>query len=602
MDQIFPGEAPWAAGYTFIRLLGSGGTAQAWLTHDSQGKQRVLKCFAPADDADPAADLQCAAALRREVRILGNLRHDHLLIVSDVTPLAGEWEGGQALVCEYAAGGSMAGVLAARGAVTVGELVTVLTPLFQALEYLHSRGVVHGDISAGNVLFTAEGKPLLSDLGLSRMVGERPRAEVIGTDGYVDPALFSPVPAGGADRTLSSGMAADVYALCALGWHALGGAPSRGKESGAIEVGMSGAGLAGTTGQLPINAPPQLVMALRSGLDPDPARRPSAAQLAQMVYRGAVAEPIDLMASVHASVLPQLPTRKQIRSTSSNRASAGAIQVPSPVIQKAPLRVAAVQPTTGDAADVAPIDAPRAEASGRPRGRRAAPKPAKRLRARKEPARRSMRSMKGRWRWSMLVGSLSLVTAAGVLAVLIGVAGPGPSAQQAGGSRTGSTHSTTSLGTPPGAAPGAVPAEVEAAASSPDPLVAVKALVWFRAEAFRTGTAELLGRVNAPGSAAEAADQQSMAPLVAHRHALAGFSMTLGSAAASTNRSPGAEAPSVASGSSSMVAVEVELSAFREMSQDGAVIAEHPQIQRQSLEFLLVQINSQWRIQRVFAH
>ena len=86
--------------------------------------------------------------------------------------------GGLGLVLDYAPGGSLAELMASRGSLGAGETVTVLTPVAQALAYLHGHGFTHGDVSPGNVLFTAHGKPLLADLGVARMVADpvgRPR-------------------------------------------------------------------------------------------------------------------------------------------------------------------------------------------------------------------------------------------------------------------------------------------------------------------------------------------------------------------------------------------------------------------------------------------
>ena len=76
------------------------------------------------------------------------------------------------LIMDYAAGGSLGQLVAGRGRLGPGETVTVLTPIAQALAYLHGQGFTHGDVSPGNVLFTAHGKPLLADLGVARMVAD----------------------------------------------------------------------------------------------------------------------------------------------------------------------------------------------------------------------------------------------------------------------------------------------------------------------------------------------------------------------------------------------------------------------------------------------
>ena len=54
-----------------------------------------------------------------------------------------------------------------------GEVVTIAAPLASALATAHGLGLVHGDVSPANVLFTADGMPLLADLGVARVAGER---------------------------------------------------------------------------------------------------------------------------------------------------------------------------------------------------------------------------------------------------------------------------------------------------------------------------------------------------------------------------------------------------------------------------------------------
>ncbi len=76
-------------------------------------------------------------------------------------------------------------------------------PLAQALASVHAQGLVHGDVTPANVLFAADGRPMLSDLGISRLLGS-PAAEVGGTGGYLDPAVV----AGAAP-----GPASDVHGL-----------------------------------------------------------------------------------------------------------------------------------------------------------------------------------------------------------------------------------------------------------------------------------------------------------------------------------------------------------------------------------------------------
>jgi hypothetical protein len=170
----------------------------------------------------------------------------------------------------------------------VGETVTTIVPIAQALAALHLNGTSHLDVSPGNVLFTAEGKPLLGDLGAARTVGEerRPRAA---TAGFADPAADDPSQA--------AGPASDVYALGALAWFCLTGmAPEEGRGRPPLTL-------------VAPTVPRSLAAAVSAALDKEPRLRPTAAELARAALRSARPEPVDLAPAVEPEVLPQLVTR-----------------------------------------------------------------------------------------------------------------------------------------------------------------------------------------------------------------------------------------------------------------------------------------------------
>ncbi len=144
---------------------------------------------------------------RRESALQRRIDHPHLLTLLRTTRTT---DGRTALVTELAAGGSLAALVRARGGLDPGEVVTVLTPLAGALADLHDRGVVHGDVSAGNVLFLADGRPVLADLGTAGLLGVDPATHA--TPGYADPAVA---------RGAGLAPASDVHALGALAWFAL---------------------------------------------------------------------------------------------------------------------------------------------------------------------------------------------------------------------------------------------------------------------------------------------------------------------------------------------------------------------------------------------
>ncbi len=125
-------------------------------------------------------------------------------------------DGAVVLVLDLAEEGSLADLLHRRTKLTAGEVVTALSPIGTALAYAHSNGIVHGDVSAANVLFTSIGLPLLADLGLARIIGDEGAPPVHSTPAYIDPAVAN---------GYLPGTATDVFSLAAVAVHALRGRP-----------------------------------------------------------------------------------------------------------------------------------------------------------------------------------------------------------------------------------------------------------------------------------------------------------------------------------------------------------------------------------------
>jgi serine/threonine protein kinase len=281
-----PPARPDVPGFAVRSLLGFGSHGEVWLAEDLvTGEPVALKIGKPPGADPPSTDqtattdhpgtqqqppggppTDAADALAREVALLSRIHDPHVVRFHRVVRLAG---GGHALVLEHAAGGNLGSLVAARGALDPAEVTTVLVPLAQALDRLHARGLAHGDLSPGNVLFAHDGRPLLSDLGVSRLLGTTDPGPH-GTPGFVDPAVSR-----GVDPRAS-----DVWSLAALGWFALTGRPP-----GPANAARPPSSLAA----------PALTRLLSEVLGADPAERPPAAELAHRAWDAVRPVPVRLL-------------------------------------------------------------------------------------------------------------------------------------------------------------------------------------------------------------------------------------------------------------------------------------------------------------------
>jgi eukaryotic-like serine/threonine-protein kinase len=270
-------------GYVLDRLLGFGATGEVWLAYPAGGGEPIaLKRLRTR--ADTAATEEARRRLQREALVLTEIDDPHIVRLHRVVPAS---TGEDVLVLDLAPGGSLARLLSVRGRMTTGEVVTIAVPLAQSLAGTHRRGIMHGDISPANVLFAADGRPMLADLGVSRLMGE-PGGVAEGTTGFTDPAVL-------ADEPLRP--ASDVYSLAAVCWAALAGAapnPSVCTMSTAARAEALCASAPGT--------PQKLADVVARGLSPDPAARPDAAEFSHLVWASSAAQPIRLLTAEAANV------------------------------------------------------------------------------------------------------------------------------------------------------------------------------------------------------------------------------------------------------------------------------------------------------------
>ena len=144
------------AGYSLRRKLGSGSAGTVWQVRDlASGRNAVLKSL-------PITAIPDQEKLREDLTILQRLRHPHIARLLEFRETRTEW----LVISQYVVAGSLAALLTRRPPLSPGELVTLLTPLAEALDHLHRSGLTHGHLTPTNTLFDADGRPVLTDTAL----------------------------------------------------------------------------------------------------------------------------------------------------------------------------------------------------------------------------------------------------------------------------------------------------------------------------------------------------------------------------------------------------------------------------------------------------
>jgi hypothetical protein len=172
-----PGVQLIAERYEVLELLGRGGMACVYRAKDlASGRVVALKQLLTERSADRVA---LAALLEREFHTLAQLRHPHVIAVYDYGLPA---DHNPYYTMELLDGGD----LRERAPLPWREVCSLLFDVCSSLALLHSRRLLHRDISPRNVRCTQDGRAKLIDFGAMTPMNTG-GADVVGTPAFVAP-------------------------------------------------------------------------------------------------------------------------------------------------------------------------------------------------------------------------------------------------------------------------------------------------------------------------------------------------------------------------------------------------------------------------------
>jgi serine/threonine protein kinase len=151
--------------YRIDRVLGQGGMGAVYEAFDVNLGVRV----AVKENLFTTAEYE--RQFKREATILASLRHPNLPRVTDHFIIGGE---SQYLVMDFIEGTDLRDRLENEGAIPEEEALPWFLGICDALSYLHSRKppILHRDIKPGNIKIMIDGRAVLVDFGLAKVVEE----------------------------------------------------------------------------------------------------------------------------------------------------------------------------------------------------------------------------------------------------------------------------------------------------------------------------------------------------------------------------------------------------------------------------------------------
>ncbi len=167
--------------YRIIEFLGSGSFGTVYFAEDTILKKNVALKVQPYR-------AEKGKELIEEARILFELNHENIVRFFNVEII----EDKIVLVMEPVKGFTLREVIEKDAPMRYQDAFAIVKEILKALEYAHSKGLLHGDIKPENVLISAEtGKVKLADFGLARIFKQKQEiARIAGTPFYMAPEVW----------------------------------------------------------------------------------------------------------------------------------------------------------------------------------------------------------------------------------------------------------------------------------------------------------------------------------------------------------------------------------------------------------------------------
>ena len=217
LDSTFEGR------YRITKLLGRGGMGAVYQARQIELDREVAIKVLP--HIMNAADPEALTRFKREATVMARLNHPNIVTVYD----SGLNSDGHPYLVMELIDGMDVHTLRRSGRLNLRVALNLVSQVCHALQYAHGKGIIHRDIKPSNILVTEDGQVKVADFGLAKALEDASQKKeepsltlpgaLLGTPEYMAPEQKDGGPV---DHR------ADIYALGAMLYELLTGAPPRG--------------------------------------------------------------------------------------------------------------------------------------------------------------------------------------------------------------------------------------------------------------------------------------------------------------------------------------------------------------------------------------
>ena len=152
--------------YEILGTLGKGGMGIVYKALDPDIEREVaIKTLRFDTLSESMEKEELLTRVIREAKAAGRLNHPGIITIYDVV----RDEDLTYIVMQYVDGPSLQALIDSGKSFSPQEIIDVLKPVSDALDFAHQGGIVHRDIKPANILIDKSGQPFLADFGVARI-------------------------------------------------------------------------------------------------------------------------------------------------------------------------------------------------------------------------------------------------------------------------------------------------------------------------------------------------------------------------------------------------------------------------------------------------